>query len=99
MPPWPLNLAALACQNFSKISLLDVAGGNPLGEYVLTFGRDENGEVYLATKTALAPSGTDGGMPTGMIYRITAIPEPAAAMLVVTALMLIGAIRTRRTNS
>jgi glucose/arabinose dehydrogenase len=57
---------------------LDVAGGNPIGEYVLAFGLDEQGEAYVATKRALAPSGLVDGQPTGTIYRIVAVPEPAA---------------------
>lgn len=68
--------------------VLDVIGGNPIGEYVLAFGRDENGEVFVATKTALAASGNPGGAATGAIYRLVAVPEPASVWLVIVCLSL-----------
>jgi glucose/arabinose dehydrogenase len=88
----PANGVLLALEESSpgvfdpQVQVLDVVGGNPLGQYVLTFGRDENGEVYVATKTALAASGTDNGMPTGAIYRVAAIPEPTALILATLAM-------------
>lgn len=66
-------------------TVLDVVGGNPIGEYVLAFGLDENGEAYLATKSTLAASGTDNGVPTGAIYRIVAVPEPSSVLLLAMA--------------
>lgn len=48
--------------------ILDVAGGNPVGKFLPTFGEDEAGEIYVATKTTLAV-GTDSS-PTGSIYKL-----------------------------
>lgn len=64
------------------LSVLDVFGGNPIGEFVQAFGLDESGEAYVATKRTLAPSGLDqSGQPTGSIYRITVVPEPGTCLL------------------
>lgn len=72
------------------LEVFDVAGGNPVGEYILAFGLDENGEVYVATKTALAASGVDPttNQPTGAIYRITVVPEPSSVVLVLLVFFL-----------
>lgn len=61
-----------------QLTKLDVVGGNPIGEFVLAFGLDEQGEAYVATKSTLAASGLDpiSGAPTGAIYRLIAVPEP-----------------------
>jgi glucose/arabinose dehydrogenase len=71
-------------------SILDVLGGNPLGEYVQAFGLDENGEAYVATRRTLAPSALDptSGLPTGTIYRITVVPEPSTLSLLGLASLL-----------
>jgi glucose/arabinose dehydrogenase len=59
------------------LSSLDVVSGNPIGEFVMAFGEDELGEIYLATKSTLAPSAVgSNGLPTGKIYHIVAVPEP-----------------------
>ena len=83
------------------LSVLDVVGGNPLDEYVLAFGLDEAGDVYLATKRTLSPSGLGpDGSPTGSIYRIESVPEPHSAVLLLLASCLIfgwhARERTRR---
>lgn len=71
------------------IEQLDVVGGNPIGQYVMSFGLDENGEVYLATRTALAANGlTPEGLPSGAIYRLVAVPEPSAYATLAMALLL-----------
>lgn len=48
---------------------LSVAGnpGGRLGHYLLGFGQDEDGEVYVLTTNLAGPSGT-----TGRVYRLTA---------------------------
>lgn len=87
-----------------ELEILDVVGGNPLQEYVLAFGLDELGEVYVATKKTLAPSelGADG-IPTGAIYRIDAVPEPDAfagtLMAAATLLAYSARHRGRRASS
>ena len=81
-----------------ELSVLDVLGGNPIGEYIQAFGEDQDGEVYVATKSTLAPSALDpsSGLPTGAIYRI--VPEPATAGLAVLAgILLVGRSSRRRT--
>lgn len=51
-----------------ELFILDIVGGNPVGKFLPTFGEDEAGEIYVATKTTLAV-GTDSA-PTGSIYKI-----------------------------
>ncbi|NQW26254.1 MAG: DNRLRE domain-containing protein, partial [Cryomorphaceae bacterium] len=60
------------------LGALQVEGGNPIGMFLPAFGEDENGEIYIAGKTTLAPSATDPttGGPTGGIFRIVEISPP-----------------------
>lgn len=53
-----------------ELFILDFTGGNPIGKFLPTFGEDEAGEIYVATKTILEV-GTDKD-PTGSIYKIVA---------------------------
>ncbi|MCF7787104.1 MAG: PQQ-dependent sugar dehydrogenase [Prosthecobacter sp.] len=54
--------------NFSS---LVIAGGNPLTTRVYAFGRDESGELYVATKITRGPFELDANSkPTGGIYKI-----------------------------
>jgi glucose/arabinose dehydrogenase len=80
------------------LSVLDVEGGNPIGQFIQAFGLDESGEVYVATKRTLAPSALDPvtGLPTGAIYRITVVPEPAAWLLLLVSLVAIAKCRIRQ---
>lgn len=82
-----------------ELFLLDVEGGNPIGQYIQAFGLDENGELYVATRTTLAPSALDPNTnePTGSIYRIAVVPEPSAALLLVLGCGILTS--TRRRNS
>ncbi len=53
------------------LSKLDIVGGNPIARYIPAFGIDEEGEVYVATKTTLAPSApTPGGLPSGQLFKL-----------------------------
>ncbi|OAI42111.1 hypothetical protein AYO41_01130 [Verrucomicrobia bacterium SCGC AG-212-E04] len=52
---------------------LTVIGGNPFPARLLAMGRDEAGEIYLATETLLGPQGATGG-----IYKI--VPEATGAV-------------------
>lgn len=54
--------------------IIQIAGreNNELGEYVLGFGQDTNGEVYVLTSQSAGPSGS-----TGSVYRFTT-PEAQA---------------------
>ncbi|RIK69915.1 MAG: hypothetical protein DCC67_21015 [Planctomycetota bacterium] len=60
-----------------SLSQLTVVGGNPIGQYITAFGRDETGEVYVAAKTALAASGLGPG------------GEPGTSMLTIAATTLL----------
>lgn len=54
-----------------KFSTLVIAGGNPLTTRVYAFGRDESGELYVATKVTRGPFELDSNSkPTGVIYKI-----------------------------
>ena len=74
------------------LSVLDVVGGNPFGEFIQAFGLDESGEVYVGTKGTLAPSALDpdNGLPTGTIYRVTVVPEPTTIVLSSLVALLLG---------
>lgn len=65
------------------LSILDVEGGNPIGRFITSFGEDESGELYVLTKTAGAPSALDPdtGEPTGAIFKIVPVPEPASSVI------------------
>lgn len=53
------------------MSKLNIVGGNPIGRYIPAFGIDEEGEVYVATKTTLAPSAAGpGGVPSGQLFKL-----------------------------
>lgn len=61
-----------------ELSVLDIVGGNPIGRFIPAFGVDEEGEIYVATKTTLAPSAPepDTGDPSGQLFKIVAVPDP-----------------------
>lgn len=53
-------------------STLVVAGGNPIATHLYAFGRDDRGELYVATKVRRGPFDLDSitNKPTGAIYKI-----------------------------
>ena len=56
-----------------QFSTLNIVGGNPLTMRINSFGRDEQGELYVATKITRGPKELDSnGKPTGGIYKIVA---------------------------
>jgi glucose/arabinose dehydrogenase len=65
-----------------ELAPFDVVGGNPIGKFITSFGEDEQGELYVVAKGTLG-TGTDPvtGQPTGVIYRIHALPEPSIPTL------------------
>ncbi|HSI34212.1 MAG TPA: PQQ-dependent sugar dehydrogenase [Tepidisphaeraceae bacterium] len=62
-----------------------------LNRYVKGFGRDADGELYVMTSQIVGPSGT-----TGVVYQLTAVPEPGVVGLVAIAG---GWLMGRRTRS
>ncbi len=72
-----LGLEEISPGEFSLV-IPEVVGGNPIVGYIAALGVDETGELYVATKTTLAPSATDPGtgLPTGAIWRIVSGEEP-----------------------
>ena len=54
---------------------LTVIGGNPLPVRLLAMGRDEAGEIYLATEVLLGPQGATGG-----IYKIVPAATSSAML-------------------
>ena len=63
------------------LSLPTVVGGNPLATRVYAFGRDEQGELYVATKVSQGPFQLDAnGKPTGAISKIVAAQVSTALL-------------------
>ncbi len=64
-----------------SLAVLPVVGINPMPLHFPTFGRDQQGEIYVATKLTQAPSqlGAITGLPTGSIYKI--VPASAATTI------------------
>jgi len=58
--------------NVWEFSKLDVVGGNPIPTHVAAFGVDEQGEIYIATKTNtnVVANDPDTGHPAGGLYKI-----------------------------
>jgi glucose/arabinose dehydrogenase len=62
-------------------STLVIAGGNPLTTRICAFGRDEAGELYVATKITRGPFELDANnQPTGGIYKIVQAQVSTATM-------------------
>ncbi|QJE97206.1 PQQ-dependent sugar dehydrogenase [Luteolibacter luteus] len=77
-----LGLEETAPGSFA-LSKLDVTGGNPIGRFIPTFGEDEAGELYVATRTMDGPSEPEpGGLPSGQLYKIVATATEQTANLV-----------------
>lgn len=62
-----------------------------LNMWLLGFGRDANGELYLLGSNSLGPAGD-----TGQIYKITPVPLPAAVWLFGSGLVSVIAFARRR---
>jgi len=62
------------------LSTLTLTNGNPLATRVYAMGRDEQGELYVATNTTLAPSQLDNGLPAGALYKIVAPTSGGVAL-------------------
>lgn len=57
-----------------ELSKLPIAGGNPIGYFIQTFGEDESGEIFIGAKLNRPPSGQVGGFPAGAILKLVAAP-------------------------
>lgn len=66
---------------FGPVTALTVSTGNPLGTRVLAMGRDESGEIYVATKEArgATQSGADG-KPSGALWKIVPMTEASMTL-------------------
>ena len=63
------------------LSSLIMAGGNPLTTRIYAFGRDEQGELYVATKVTRGPFELDAnGKPTGAVYKIVQAQVSSATL-------------------
>jgi hypothetical protein len=75
-----LTLEETTPNNWS-LSIPTVVGGNPLTTRIYAFGRDEQGELYVATKVTRGPFELDGnGVQTGGIYKIVAAQVSTAVL-------------------
>ena len=52
------------------------AADDPLGRFLLGFGEDEDGEIYVLTSMNLAPTGA-----AGEVFRLGVVPEPGSLLL------------------
>lgn len=59
---------------WTGVNVLTLTNGNPLSTRIYAMGRDEQGEIYVATNTTLAASAPDPttGLPAGGMYKIVA---------------------------
>ncbi|MDN5941670.1 MAG: VPLPA-CTERM sorting domain-containing protein [Nitrospira sp.] len=65
-----------------------------LSRWLLGFGQDAQGELYLLTSNSLGPAGL-----TGEIYKISAVPLPAAVWLFGSGLAGLGWFNWRRRHT
>ncbi len=70
-----------------QLTTLDIAGGNPIPYFINSFGRDEDGELYVLANLYNQPNNLHGGL----IFKI--VPEPSSGLLI---LSLIGAWGLRK---
>ena len=81
-----------------ELSVLDVLGGNPIGLYITAFGEDESGELYVLAKSEVGPGPDESGMPTGVVFKIVAIPEPSTAALLLIGILGLLCLRYKRSR-
>lgn len=62
----------------------------PVDTYVKSFGVDASGEIYLLGGINLGPFTAPNGETFGAIYRIDAVPLPAAVWMLASALGVLG---------
>ena len=62
----------------------------PVDTYVKSFGVDASGEIYLLGGINLGPFTGPNGETFGAIYRIDAVPLPAAVWMLASALGVLG---------
>lgn len=64
---------------------LDVTGGNPIPYFIQAFGQDDDGELYVLTRSTPGVSEPDPatGLPAGVIFKI--VPPPATTTVTLTA--------------
>jgi Glucose / Sorbosone dehydrogenase len=65
-----LEETAPSSGTFNLTQTLNLIGGNPITQRILCMGEDEQGELYLGTKTNGGVLQLENGLPAGGIYKI-----------------------------
>jgi hypothetical protein len=88
-PPRPLRIFAgdLAMGMIEEINIDNMT----LNRWVLGFGQDAQGELYVLATSRLGPGGL-----TGEVFKISAVPVPAAAWLFGIGLLGLARLAHRR---
>ena len=73
------------------IEELNIDNMTPLNRWLLGFGQDAEGELYVLANSSLGPAGV-----TGEVFKISAVPVPAAAWLFGTGLLGLARLAHRR---
>ncbi|MEM7252390.1 MAG: VPLPA-CTERM sorting domain-containing protein, partial [Pseudomonadota bacterium] len=68
----------------------------PFATFVKSFGIGPDGEIYLLAGENVGPFVDTNGELLGRIYRIDAVPLPAAMWMLMSAFGLLAVIRRRR---
>ena len=71
----------------------------PFSTFVKSFGLGPDGEIYLLAGENLGPFADVNGDLLGRIYKISAVPIPAALWMLVGAFGVLGVYRRRRSGS
>ena len=83
---------------FSMEEVLADIGGGPqrLGQFLLSFGEDEDGELYLLTNATGTPFDSSSLGPTGVVFKIVPEPESFPILALGTAFALLCGGRQHR---
>ena len=92
-----LGLEETAPDVWGPVTALNIEGLSQgfLGKFITAFGRDEDGELYVVARSSLDHIfDANPSFPSGVIYKIVAVPEPATWLLLASAGVLL-LIRSR----
>ncbi len=70
--------------SFTLTQALPILGGNPINAHILSLGRDENGNLYVGTKSSSGVLQLDGtaNLPAGAIYRLDAATSTGSTTVI-----------------